>query len=149
MSILPVQTQIDNIITRLYLIDGNGLTSTNSGAIAELKARIRGVQSDIQGSVLQMESIVNQYAGQVAQYINLWQGRYGTGTSATPIAGIPAGTIDGENTEFTLPYSPMVLLLFVNGALVNTGYTVVENVIMFTTAPTSTPATSLFYVILC
>ena len=149
MSILPVQTQIDNIITRLNLIDGNGLTSTNSGAIAELKARIRGVQSDIQGSVLQMESIVNQYAGQVAQYINLWQGRYGTGTSATPIAGIPAGTIDGENTEFTLPYSPMVLLLFVNGALVNTGYTVVENVIMFTTAPTSTPATSLFYVILC
>ena len=149
MSILPVQTQIDNIITRLNLIDGNGLTSTNSGAIAELKARIRGVQSDIQGSVLQMESIVNQYAGQVAQYINLWQGRYGTGTSATPIAGIPAGTIDGENTEFTLPYSPMVLLLFVKGALVNTGYTVVENVIMFTTAPTSTPATSLFYVILC
>ena len=95
MSILPVQTQIDNIITRLNLIDGNGLASTNSGAIAELKARILGVKSDIQGSVLQMESIVNQYAGQVAQYINLWQGRYGTGTSATPIAGIPAGTIDG------------------------------------------------------
>ena len=149
MSILPVQTQIDNIITRLNLIDGNGLASTNSGAIAELKARILGVKSDIQGSVLQMESIVNQYAGQVAQYINLWQGRYGTGTSATPIAGIPAGTIDGENTEFTLPYSPMVLLLFVNGALVNTGYTVVENVIMFATAPTSTPPTTLFYVILC
>jgi hypothetical protein len=149
MSILPVQTQIDNIITRLNLIDGNGLASTNSGAIAELKARILGVKSDIQGSVLQMESIVNQYAGQVAQYINLWQGRYGTGTSATPIAGIPAGTIDGENTEFTLPYSPMVLLLFVNGALVNTGYTVVENVIMFTEAPTSTPPTTLFYVILC
>jgi len=149
MSILPVQTQIDNIITRLNLIDGNGLASTNSGAIAELKARILGVKSDIQGSVLQMESIVNQYAGQVAQYINLWQGRYGTGTSATPIAGIPAGTIDGENTEFTLPYSPMVLLLFVNGALVNTGYTVVENVIMFTAAPTSTPPTTLFYVILC
>jgi hypothetical protein len=149
MSILPVQTQIDNIITRLNLIDGNGLASTNSGAIAELKARILGVKSDIQGSVLQMESIVNQYAGQVAQYINLWQGRYGTGTSATPIAGIPAGTIDGENTEFTLPYSPMVLLLFVNGALVNTGYTVLENVIMFTAAPTSTPPTTLFYVILC
>jgi hypothetical protein len=149
MSILPVQTQIDDIVTRLNLIDGNGLTSPNSGAIAQLQARIRGVQSDIQAATLQMEETVGTYAGQVAQYISLWQGRYGTGISATPIAGIPAGTINGTNTEFTIPYAPTIFLLFVNGALVTTGFTISENVITFTTAPTSSPATSLFYVILC
>lgn len=71
-TLSSLQSEINQLTGRVNVIDGNGLPVPNKGQLNIINTRINGVQSDLQSSILMMESIVSNLQTQVNAYINLW-----------------------------------------------------------------------------
>lgn len=60
MSYPPVQDQINAIMVRLALLDGQGLASPATGFTATTSASLAGLRTDIQQAVLSLEANLNE-----------------------------------------------------------------------------------------
>lgn len=104
-TLSSLQSELNQLTGRVNVIDGYGLPSPDKGVISTISNRITGVQTDIQSSVLMMESIVTNLQTQVNAYINLWLAKFGTSVTSpanAPTQIVLADTVTGLSYNVTV-----------------------------------------------
>jgi len=53
-----LQAEMDDVLQRLAVLDGEGLVSPLQGFTAQTSARITGLKNDVQGTALSLEALI-------------------------------------------------------------------------------------------
>ena len=65
-SIDQINQALDDLITRVNLVDGNGLSQPSAGLAPALAAEIEGLRTTINQVALAMQGLVDEHAQQLA-----------------------------------------------------------------------------------